>query len=128
MSTETKFIPCTFPASRSWSWTCHPWSKRNKRESDAYSLQLCCIQVMELDLSSLASVRRFGEAWAARGLPLHALINNAGIFSMSGEQGCCEWKFVFQVNSPCRVSEAMRKVFLPGISSTLCHRSEAAGG
>ena len=44
------------------------------------------LQVMELDLSSLASVRRFAEAWRRRGLPLHVLINNAGIFSMSG--GC----------------------------------------
>lgn len=38
---------------------------------------------MELDVSSLASVRSFAAAWAGRGLPLHALINNAGIFAMS---------------------------------------------
>jgi NAD(P)-dependent dehydrogenase (short-subunit alcohol dehydrogenase family) len=41
------------------------------------------LEVMALDLSSLASVRRFGAAWAARGLPLHALLNNAGLFAMS---------------------------------------------
>lgn len=48
---------------------------------------------MQLDLSSLASVRAFGAAWSARGRPLHALVNNAGIFAMSavrvqeGERG-----------------------------------------
>lgn len=47
----------------------------------------CLAQVMELDLSSLASVRRFAAAWEKRGLPLHVLICNAGIFSMSGEPG-----------------------------------------
>ncbi|GER29596.1 NAD(P)-binding Rossmann-fold superfamily protein, partial [Striga asiatica] len=40
------------------------------------------IEVMELDLLSLDSVVRFAEAWNARSGPLHALINNAGIFSI----------------------------------------------
>ena len=55
-------------------------------------LAVLSVQVMQLDLSSLASIRRFAEAWKQRGLPLHALINNAGIFSMSGKKallGCC---------------------------------------
>lgn len=39
---------------------------------------------MELDLLSLESVVRFAEAWNARSGPLHALINNAGIFSIGG--------------------------------------------
>jgi NAD(P)-dependent dehydrogenase (short-subunit alcohol dehydrogenase family) len=38
---------------------------------------------MQLDLSSLQSVRQFGAAWRRRGLPLHALVNNAGIFAMA---------------------------------------------
>ena len=46
------------------------------------------IQVMHLDLSSLASVRSFSAAWAATGQPCHILINNAGIFSMSAPR--CE--------------------------------------
>jgi NAD(P)-dependent dehydrogenase (short-subunit alcohol dehydrogenase family) len=37
---------------------------------------------MELDLSSLQSVRRFAAAWERRGLPLHCLVNNAGVFAM----------------------------------------------
>jgi NAD(P)-dependent dehydrogenase (short-subunit alcohol dehydrogenase family) len=34
---------------------------------------------MRLDLSSLASVRAFADAFRARGLPLHLLLNNAGL-------------------------------------------------
>ena len=45
-------------------------------------------QVLPLDLSSLASVRAFASGWAARdpphGPPLHCLVNNAGLFAMSG--------------------------------------------
>ncbi|XP_024538692.1 short-chain dehydrogenase TIC 32, chloroplastic [Selaginella moellendorffii] len=36
------------------------------------------IEILELDLSSLASVRRAAEDFHARNLPLHILINNAG--------------------------------------------------
>ncbi|XP_026390830.1 dehydrogenase/reductase SDR family member FEY-like isoform X1 [Papaver somniferum] len=38
------------------------------------------IEVMELDLLSLSSVRSFAEAWMQRALPLDLLINNAGIY------------------------------------------------
>jgi NAD(P)-dependent dehydrogenase (short-subunit alcohol dehydrogenase family) len=38
---------------------------------------------MQLDVSSFKSVRAFGAAWEKRGSPVHVLINNAGIFSMS---------------------------------------------
>ncbi|XP_042062065.1 dehydrogenase/reductase SDR family member FEY-like [Salvia splendens] len=44
------------------------------------------IEVMELDLLSLESVARFAEAWNARSGRLHALINNAGIFSIGEPQ------------------------------------------
>ncbi|KAK4402522.1 Dehydrogenase/reductase SDR family member FEY [Sesamum angolense] len=44
------------------------------------------IEVMELDLLSLSSVVRFAEAWNARSGPLHALVNNAGIFSIGEPQ------------------------------------------
>ncbi|KAL6557349.1 Ubiquitin-conjugating enzyme [Orobanche minor] len=44
------------------------------------------IEVMELDLLSLASVVRFSDAWNARLGPLHVLINNAGIFSIGEPQ------------------------------------------
>lgn len=39
---------------------------------------------MELDLLSLESVVKFAEAFNALQAPLHALINNAGIFSIGG--------------------------------------------
>ncbi|KAM3295220.1 hypothetical protein ACQJBY_037849 [Aegilops geniculata] len=39
------------------------------------------VEVMELDLSSLASVRNFAAGFAATGLPLNILINNAGIMA-----------------------------------------------
>ncbi|KAK2075920.1 hypothetical protein QBZ16_001256 [Prototheca wickerhamii] len=41
------------------------------------------LEVMELDVSSLASVRSFAEAWLARKEPLHVLVNNAGILAMA---------------------------------------------
>ena len=47
-------------------------------------LTAMCFKVMELDLLSLESVARFAEAWNARSGRLHALINNAGIFSIGG--------------------------------------------
>uniref|UniRef100_A0A8R7U3Z2 WW domain-containing oxidoreductase n=2 Tax=Triticum urartu TaxID=4572 RepID=A0A8R7U3Z2_TRIUA len=39
------------------------------------------VEVMELDLSSLDSVRKFAADFAARGLPLNILINNAGVMA-----------------------------------------------
>ncbi|KAJ1690452.1 hypothetical protein LUZ63_014607 [Rhynchospora breviuscula] len=44
------------------------------------------IEVMELDLLSLESVVKFAEAFNARQAPLHAIINNAGIFSIGEPQ------------------------------------------
>jgi retinol dehydrogenase-12 len=40
------------------------------------------LECLELDTSSLQSVRAFVEAFQALGLPLHLLVNNAGIMSM----------------------------------------------
>lgn len=39
---------------------------------------------MELDCLSFDSVRKLAETWEARKLPLNLLINNAGIFCMTG--------------------------------------------
>ena len=41
-------------------------------------------EVMHLDLDSLDSVRTFASAFLAKGEPLHCLLNNAGVFDMSG--------------------------------------------
>ncbi|KAI5072960.1 hypothetical protein GOP47_0013066 [Adiantum capillus-veneris] len=59
----------------------HDWQK----EREHYSGPLD-VEVMELNLLSLSSVRAFAAAWEARQGPLHVLINNAGIFSMSAPQ------------------------------------------
>ncbi|AES76542.1 putative NADP-retinol dehydrogenase [Medicago truncatula] len=56
-------------------------------ESDGLGLGMALnVEVMEVDLLSLDSVARFAEAWNARATPLHALINNAGIFSIGEPQ------------------------------------------
>ncbi|KAL2334735.1 hypothetical protein Fmac_015948 [Flemingia macrophylla] len=39
------------------------------------------VDVMEIDLSSMASVRKFASEFISSGLPLNILINNAGIFA-----------------------------------------------
>lgn len=36
-------------------------------------------EYMELDLGSLASIRKFATNFKQKGLPLHILVNNAGI-------------------------------------------------
>ena len=41
-------------------------------------------EVMHLDLDSLGLVRAFAAAFVAKSEPLHCLINNAGVFDMSG--------------------------------------------
>jgi hypothetical protein len=41
------------------------------------------LQVTELDLLSLDSVWKFGEAWETQKIPLHVLIDTAGIFCMN---------------------------------------------
>jgi short-subunit dehydrogenase len=40
------------------------------------------VEVEQLDLASLDSVRAFAKAWNARAQPLACLVNNAGIFDM----------------------------------------------
>lgn len=40
------------------------------------------VEVMQIDLGSFASIRQFAEAYRARGLPLHILINNAGYIGL----------------------------------------------
>jgi retinol dehydrogenase 12 len=42
------------------------------------------VELLSLDLSDLASVQRCAQAFLARGLPLHLLINNAGLAGARG--------------------------------------------
>ena len=39
------------------------------------------VEVAEMDLADLASVRAFARYWLARNRPLHGLVNNAGIMA-----------------------------------------------
>eukprot|EP00878_Enallax_costatus_P016154 GHUV01016944.1.p1 GENE.GHUV01016944.1~~GHUV01016944.1.p1 ORF type:complete len:408 (+),score=106.41 GHUV01016944.1:160-1383(+) len=48
-------------------------SKIKEKKSDAN------VEYMECDLSSFRSIRSFAESFQSRGLPLHGLINNAGL-------------------------------------------------
>ena len=44
-------------------------------------------EALPLDLGRLDSVRQCARAWLARGLPLHLLINNAGLAGARGQIG-----------------------------------------
>ncbi len=41
-------------------------------------------QALQLDIASLPSVWNFLEEWGRHGQPIHILVNNAGVFHMSG--------------------------------------------
>ncbi|XP_023519347.1 short-chain dehydrogenase TIC 32, chloroplastic-like [Cucurbita pepo subsp. pepo] len=56
------------------------------------------ILVSEIDLSSLASVRRFCMEFAALGLPLNILINNGGVFSPNLEYSDDKLELTFATN------------------------------
>ena len=58
-------------------------SSSSSSSASSASSPLNC-DVMHLDLDSLDSVRAFAHALNARGEPVHCLINNAGVFDMSG--------------------------------------------
>ena len=42
---------------------------------------LAGVEVAEMDLADLASIRAFARAWSESGRPLHGLVNNAGIMA-----------------------------------------------
>ncbi|OWM72049.1 hypothetical protein CDL15_Pgr017932 [Punica granatum] len=62
---------------------------RQVKEAILKELPSAKIDTMELDLSSMASVRKFSSHYVSSGLPLNVLINNAGIagtpFTLSGD-------------------------------------------
>ncbi|KAK9927169.1 hypothetical protein M0R45_024368 [Rubus argutus] len=53
----------------------------NVKEAILKEIQSAKIDVMELDLSSLASVTKFAADYNSKGLPLNILINNAGVMA-----------------------------------------------
>nr|GMC80743.1 short-chain dehydrogenase TIC 32, chloroplastic-like [Ipomoea batatas] len=56
-------------------------SGRKLQESIVKETPNAKVEVMELDLSSMASVRKFASEYNSSGLPLNILINNAGIMA-----------------------------------------------
>ena len=55
----------------------------HSRVTASHTLLLARMQVMRLDLADTSSVVEFGKAYSKLGVPLHILINNAGLFAMS---------------------------------------------
>jgi len=56
------------------------------------------VEVMSLDLSSLGSVRKFCEEFRAKNIPLHILINNAGIMNVPFQKTVDGFESQFAVN------------------------------
>ncbi|XWS61759.1 hypothetical protein CRYUN_Cryun07bG0153200 [Craigia yunnanensis] len=56
---------------------------RNVKEAILNEIPGAKIDVMELDLSSMASVRKFASEYQSSSLPLNLLINNAGVMATS---------------------------------------------
>lgn len=54
---------------------------RNVKETILKEIPTAKVDVMELDLSSLPSVRKFASEYKSLGLPLNLLINNAGVMA-----------------------------------------------
>lgn len=67
-----------------------------KQEAKASGRADPSLEVLQLDLSSLTSVRKFAHVWATekQNSPVHILINNAGIFAMSAPR--CETEDGFE--------------------------------
>ncbi|KAJ8771509.1 hypothetical protein K2173_026686 [Erythroxylum novogranatense] len=54
---------------------------KNVKEAIVKKIPSAKVEAMELDLSSIASVRKFASDFKSSGLPLNILINNAGIMA-----------------------------------------------
>ena len=56
------------------------------------------VELLSLDLGDFASVRACAEAFLGRGLPLHLLINNAGLSPRGGQRSKSGFELGFGVN------------------------------
>ena len=59
---------------------------------------LANVEVAEMDLADLASVRAFARSWLESGRPLHGLVNNAGIMACPLARVGPGWESQFAVN------------------------------
>ena len=62
---------------------CRNPSKGAQLQSDIIELGGSAPDIIQMDMADLASVRRAGEEFVARGIPLDVLLNNAGIVNTS---------------------------------------------
>eukprot|EP00249_Psilotum_nudum_P010128 c22349_g1_i1 orf=334-1440(+) len=88
----------------------HEW--QNGRERSSVPLD---VEVMELNLLSFSSVQSFAASWEARHGPLHVLINNAGIFSMSAPQKFSEDGFEEHMQVNHLASALLTMLLLPSL-------------
>lgn len=71
---------------------------RNGKEAMLKEIPKAEIDVMELDLSSMASVRNFASEYTSLGLPLNILINNAGVLSSPSKLSQDNIELLFATN------------------------------
>ncbi|KAL9406470.1 hypothetical protein Peur_003442 [Populus x canadensis] len=71
---------------------------RNGKEAMLKEIPKAKIDVMELDLSSMASVRNFASEYTSLGLPLNILINNAGVLSSPSKLSQYNIELLFATN------------------------------
>ena len=77
---------------------------RNLAQGEASAAELrqqfpgATVTVAQLDLSDLASVRRFAADWIASGAPLHILVNNAAIMACPLQRTAQGWEAQFATN------------------------------
>ena len=82
---------------------------RDRSGSDA-------VDVMELDLAQLASVREFANRWGAQHDHLDVLVNNAGVLIGSRRETIDGYEMTFQVNhlGPFLLTNLMRDQLIAG--------------
>jgi NAD(P)-dependent dehydrogenase (short-subunit alcohol dehydrogenase family) len=56
------------------------------------------VEAMKLDLASLQSVRDFSKEFKSRGIPIHVLVNNAGVMAPSLQKSADGYELTFAVN------------------------------
>uniref|UniRef100_A0A2K2B683 Short-chain dehydrogenase/reductase family protein n=1 Tax=Populus trichocarpa TaxID=3694 RepID=A0A2K2B683_POPTR len=86
------------PSGFSASSTAEEESGRNVKEAILKEIPTDQIDVMELDLRSMASVRKFASEYTTLGLPLNILINNAGVLSSPSKLSQDNIEMLFATN------------------------------
>ena len=70
---------------------------RSRAKAEAELAGIPRVTIADMDLADLASVRRFAADFAATGVPLHGLINNAGVMACPLQRIGDGWEYQFAV-------------------------------